>query len=994
MDLDMECRKISLLLLLVFAVTVAWAQVPAILTRGGADSQDCKAWVESRLADMSLKEKIGQLFIHTVAPLNTEVNRKNIRNAVTEYKVGGLLFSGGELPVQVALTNFAQEMAETPLLLTFDGEWGLGMRLKGTASFPKSRVLGCIQDNELLYEYGKEVARQCREIGVHVNFAPVADVDNNPLNPVINTRSFGGDPRNVAEKVIAYSKGLEEGGVLSVSKHFPGHGDTNVDSHKALPVLRFSRERMDSIEMYPFRRAVESGLGGVMVGHLEVPALSKKPASLSSDIIGILQQEFGFKGLVFTDALEMKGISNNLNVCAQALMAGNDMLLAPRNLKRELDGVLNAVKTGQLTEEQITEKCRKVLTFKYVLGLHRKQFVQMSGLEQRLRRPEVQELTDRLEKAAVTLVSNDGGILPMEMSLKNTAVLHIGKSSQGKAFYKQLQKYMQADQIQAHPDSIASLGRRLSKYERVIAVIYTEKYAAYQPMLNTLSGKMPLVYVYLTPMKRIHNKGNNWRKAAAVVMGHSASPAVQQYVADVLVGKEKASGRLSVEVNGYRKPGEGVDLSLEKTKVYRPEDYGMDASVLSKIDEIALEGIEANAYPGCQILILKDGAPVYDKCFGHFTYENTREVKPDDLYDLASLTKTTAALLAVMKLYDEGKFGLTDPISKYVPALKDSRKGRITIEDLLFHQSGLPAFWPFYRDAIDDSSYVGSLYKARPDANHHLRIDQRLYVIDSFGYKKEYLSGELSGKYPLQVAEDLFVSPAFPQRMLEMIASDEIPLRDRRYRYSCLNFMLLKEMVERLCGMPMNEYLEKEFYGPMGMEYTLYRPLQRFRKEQIVPTVQKDYLRNRKELQGYVHDEIAAFMGGVSGNAGLFSNARDVAKVYQMLVDQGEYDGKRYFSAETWRLFMTRTSRISRRGLGFDKPEAAPGKGPCADEAPSEVVGHTGFTGTCAWADPKNRLVFVFLSNRIYPRPFDHKALSGLKIRPRIQQLMYQALKH
>ena len=987
----MKWNRIYVLLCFWMSMTWVCAQTPQILNRGKADSQECKEWVESRLAKMTLKEKIGQLFIHTVPLHDTEANRKNIRNAIKEYKIGGILFSDGKVVNQVTLTNYAQELADIPLMITFDGEWGLNMRLKEIPAFSRNRVIGCIQDNELLYEYGKEVARQFREIGVHVNFAPVADVDNNPLNPVINTRSFGGDVRNVTGKVIAYSRGLEDGGVLSVSKHFPGHGDTNVDSHKALPVLKFTRERLDSIEMYPFRKAIEAGLGGVMVGHLEIPALSKKPSSLSPEILDILQEEFGFKGIAFTDALEMKGVSNNLNVCAQALMAGNDMLLPPRNLKREMDGVLAAVKEGKLTEEYLTEKCRKVLTFKYALGLHEPPFIQLSGIEKRLNRPSTQDLRDRLEKAAVTVVGNEGGVLPMDVDLKNTAILNIGKSSEGKIFHQQLNKYMKVDRILAHPDSITTLSKRLAKYDRVIVAIHTEKYAAYQGMLATLASKLPLSYVYFTPLKNIYRKGVAWKKAASVILGHVGSATVQQFVAEVMMGREKATGRISVEVKDYRLPGEGVDL--ESTKKYRPEDYGMDASVLSKVDEIALEGIKAKAYPGCQVLIMKDGLPVYDKCFGTFTYEDSKKVEPEHLYDIASLTKTTGTLLAVMKLYDEGKFGLTDPISKYVPAMKGSRKGRITIEDLLYHQSGLPGSHPFYREAINDSSYTGGFFKGRIDANHHLRVDRRLYVVDDFKYKDEYLSSVSSEDYPLQVAENLFVSPSFPEKILEMIASDKVPLRDRRYRYSCLNFVLLKEMVEQISGMPMDEYLEKEFYAPMGMKSTLYNPLRRFQPEQIVPTIQKDYLRGRKELRGYVHDEIAAFMGGVSGNAGLFSNARDVAKVYQMLADGGQYGGKRYLSLETCQLFMNKKSRISRRTLGFDKPEPTPGKGPCADEAPKEVVGHTGFTGTCAWADPKNGLVFVFISNRIYPRPFDHKGLMTLKIRPRIQQLMYQALK-
>lgn len=958
------------------------------------DNYGCHQWVEERLSQMTLKEKIGQLFIHTVAPTDNAPNRKNIGDAVKEYKVGGLLFSGGELATQVRLTNFAQELADIPLMLTFDGEWGLAMRLKNTLSFPKNRVLGCIQDNRLIYEYGREVARQCREIGVHVNFAPVADVDNNPQNPVINTRSFGGDPMNVAGKVASYAKGLQDGGVMAVCKHFPGHGDTNVDSHKALPVLKFSRERLDSIELLPFRKAIASGIEGVMVGHLEVPALSTKIASLSEDIIGMLKNEMGFEGLIFTDALEMKGVSNNKDVCARALMAGNDMLLAPRNLKRELDGVMRAVKEGRLTEEQITEKCRKVLTYKYKLGLHTKQQIQLSGLEQRLDTPEARQLKGKLEKGAVTVVSNDGGILPMEMNLQGTLVLNIGKAAEGNLFSKELQRYLSHTAIQAHPDSIATHRNRLLKADRVVVALYTEKYDAYKPMLDALASKVPVVYVYLTPMRNIYNKGREWKKASAVVMGYSSTKVVQEFVAGVLVGKERAEGRMSVEVQDFRKPGEGLTLPLlQQSKVYRPEDYGMNASVLAKIDEIAKEGIQKKAYPGCQVLILKNGVPVYDKCFGTFTYEGKRQVRADDLYDIASLTKTTATLLAVMKLYDEGKFGLTDKITKYVPALKGTPKARITIEELLLHQSGLPAFWPFYREAIDDSSYQTTFYKARRDAQHTTQVDTRLWVVDGFGYKKEWISDVKTDSFPHQIVEGMYVGDAFPRKMIEMIASDEIPLKDRRYRYSCLNFMLLKEMVEQITGTPLDVYLEKEFYIPMGMTHTLYRPLQRFPKEQIAPTVKKDHLRKNRTLQGEVHDEIASFMGGVSGNAGLFSNARDVAKVYQLFVDKGMYDGKRYFSANTCDFFMNHTSKISRRALGFDKPDVKNlPKSPCAEETPAEVVGHTGFTGTCAWADPKNQLVFVFLSNRIYPRVFDHKMLMTLNIRPRIQQVMYQAL--
>ena len=985
-------KKIGLSLLMMFLFISVKAQFVGIWKNGDPETFACHQWVENRLQCMSLKEKIGQLFIHTLAPVQHAANQKNLECAVRHYKVGGLLFSGGQLPSQVALTNMAQKWSDTPLLITFDGEWGLSMRLKQTPVFPRNRVLGCIQDNDLLFEYGKEVARQCREIGVHVNFAPVADIDNNPGNPVINTRSFGANRENVAQKVIHYSLGLQEGKVISVAKHFPGHGDTKVDSHKALPVLNFTRERLDTLELVPFREYVEAGLSGVMVGHLELPAIDRKPASLSTKVIDILKNEFDFNGLVFTDALEMRGVSQHPHVSVKALMAGCDMLLVPRDLKREFDGVLQAVRNGQLTEEQINEKCRKVLTYKYLLGLTERPHIQLSGLEQRLNRSETRALQDKLGKAAVTVVSNKGGVLPLDTVCKGTAVLQIGQCKEGNLLMQHLCKKMDVDCFTATPGKITALRNQLRRYRRVLVSFYTEKDAAYRPLLQSLGLNKQLIYIYFTPLRQMASRGKEWEKVSAVILAHSDRPAVQHFVGDVLIGTAQATGRLSVGAGDSFPVGSGLTLPLKETKIYRPEDYGMNSKVLNKIDQIVNEGMRAKAYPGCQVVILKNGVTVYDKCFGHFTYDSSQEVTPESVYDLASLTKASATLLAVMKLYDGGRFGLTDPIGKYVPALKGSDKENITIEELLMHQSGLPSSYPFYREAIDDSSYKAPFYSARLDANHHLRIDRRLYVADSFRYKGEWVSHASTPDHSLEMTENLYVNPAFKDRMLELIAS-KVHRHGRRYRYSCLNFMLLKEMVEQLAGMPLDAYLSQHFYEPMGLKHTLYNPLRKFEKEQIVPTVNKDYLRNRKPMQGYVHDEIASFLGGVSGNAGLFGTAREVAQIFQMLLNKGVYQGKRYLQVSTCELFLTHTSHISRRGLGFDKPDKRrPSLSPCALEAPSQVFGHTGFTGTCAWADPKNQLVLVFISNRIYPRPFDHKALMTLNIRPRIQQVMYKSL--
>lgn len=432
------------------------APIEPLLLYQASQDEKCRHWVDSVYKRMSLKEKVGQLFIYTIAPVQTKRNMQLLRDAVHTYKVGGLLFSGGKIQNQATLTNEAQRMARCPLLITFDGEWGLSMRLRGTPVFPRNMVLGCIQDNRLIYEYGREMARQCRELGVQVNFAPVADVNINPDNPVINTRSFGEDPMQVADKVIAYASGLESGKVLSVCKHFPGHGDTDVDSHKALPVLPFTRERLDSVELYPFKEAIRAGVSGMMVGHLQVPVIEPiggLPSSLSRNVVyGLLTEELAFKGLIFTDALAMKGVSGNQSVCLQALKAGNDMVLAPRRLKEEIDAVLAAVEKGELPEEEIDAKCRKILTYKYILGLKDKPFVRLSGLGSRINTPQTRDLIRRLNLAAITVLNNKGGVLPLHPDLKEVAILNVGDGGKTEPFDREIKKYIPFTRFQLRKD--------------------------------------------------------------------------------------------------------------------------------------------------------------------------------------------------------------------------------------------------------------------------------------------------------------------------------------------------------------------------------------------------------------------------------------------------------------------------------------------------------------------------------------------------------------
>lgn len=947
---------------------------------------------------MSLKERVGQLFVYTIAPLQTKRNKQLLHDVIHQYKVGGLLFSGGRMQNQVLLTNEAQRMTKVPLMITFDGEWGLSMRLKGTPVFPRNMVLGCIQDSRLIYDYGKEMARQCREMGVQVNFAPVADVNINPDNPVINVRSFGEDPVRVARQVIAYGKGLEGGNVLSVCKHFPGHGDTNVDSHKALPTIPFTRQRLDSVELYPFREAIRAGLSGMMVGHLQVPAIEPTaglPSSLSRNVVhNLLREDLSFRGLIFTDALAMKGVAGNTNVCLQALKAGNDVVLAPRRLKEEFEAVLAAVRKGELSEEDVAYKCKKVLTYKYLLGLKRKPFVKLSGLGSRINTPQTRELICRLNRAAITVLSNRRGTLPMHPDLQDVALLNVGAQDGIDTFAAEMGKHASIARFRLTEEMTQAERKRLrdslSRYKRIVVCVTERRLAPYQAFFEEFSPQVPVVYLFFTPGRLMLQLEEAVSAADAVVLAHTDSEDVQQQVARVLYGKATADGRLSASIGGLFAMGTGMTITPGTPYYFRPEEFGMYSGMLARIDSIAKEGIAAGAYPGCQIVVLKDGKTMYDKCFGTHTGAGSKKVEANDMYDLASLSKTTGTLLAVMKLYDKGRFNLTDKVSDYLPFLKNTDKASITVRELLLHQSGLPSGIIFYREAIDEKSYKGTLFRQSRDKLHPVQLGARTWGNPAFRFKSGLTSNVRQGDYTLPVCEGLWLHKSFRAEVCRKIA--EAPMKKKEYRYSDVGFILLQMLAEELGGLPLDEYLQREFYGPMGLRRTAYLPWRRFPKEEIVPSAVDRFLR-KSVLQGYVHDESAAFQGGVSGNAGLFSTAREVASVYQMLLDRGVWKGQRYLSEETCRLFTAATSDSSRRGLGFDKPDKKDfSKSPCAESAPASVYGHTGFTGTCAWVDPDNGLVYVFLSNRTYGTDSWVNKLSRMNIRERIQQTLYDSL--
>ena len=963
----------------------------------------CTQWVDSVMAGLSLQERVGQLLMAT-SPAQADKNtKKQVRDLAKKYKIGGLLFAQGTAEEQAMLTNEAQKAAKVPLLIGFDGEWGLAMRLKDTPEFPRNAALGCITDNGLIEAYGREVARELSLLGVKANFAPVADVNTNPLNPVIHVRSFGENPVRVAEKVAAYGRGLQSGGVLAVVKHFPGHGDTDLDSHRTLPVVRHGLERLDSVELYPFREAVKAGLGGVMVGHLQIPALEpdkQLPSSLSRRIVTeLLKDQMGFGGLVFTDALDMRGVTRVPGYLVKALKAGNDVLLVQYDAPRALAGLLEAVKNGELTEEEIDSRCRKVLACKYQLGLRSKAGkLQVSGLSFRIRSEEAQQLAASLRKASVTVLDNCFGVLPLpsEAGAGSIGVLSMGESAADSVFASAMQSHAGVRCYRlpwnASEEEKLAVREKLETHDRVVVSMAGVNYVSEADVefLRNLDLRAPLVYVFFTSYRLLPVLTPVLAEANSVVLAHSAEPDLQQHVAKVLFAEEGANGRLSVSIGRLFPEGTGCDIEPGMKPVDKmPDDYGMKSYVLQGIDGIARKGLEAGAYPGCRILIWKDGNVVYDKGFGQHSDQDTTAVRSTDLFDLGALTKTSATLLAVMKLYDEGKLKLDDKASTYLPFLRGTDKRHITIRQLLMHESGLPPYIRFYMDAIDPNSVHGPYAQSWKDQWHQTQVSEHSYYCSDFKFKRGLMSDKEDKTHTLHVAENMWLNHSFKNTILNTIA--RCRLEGNRSVDSDLDFILLQQVVEHITKLPLELYVAKEFYAPMGLQRTLFRPLEKFPKTDIMPTASNDFLR-RQDLCGYVHDEAAAFLGGVAGHAGLFSTASEVAAIYQMLLDGGVWNGKRFLSEETCRLFTTEKSQVSRRGLGFDKPDVSIVKrSPCAPSAPEAVYGHSSFTGGCAWVDPASRTVYVFLSNRMCPNVWNTK-LGDMDIMKDIQELVFNSL--
>ncbi len=934
-------------------------------------------WVDSVYQSLTLEERIGQLFMVDLFSNKEKAHVDRVRKLVAEYKIGGVIFSKGGPIQQARLTNELQQASKTPLLIAMDAEWGLAMRLDSVYAFPWNMTLGAARQSTTSYEVGRRIGEHCKRLGVHINFAPDVDINTNPDNPIIGNRSFGEDRENVTQKSFAFMKGMQSTGTLACAKHFPGHGDTDQDSHKTLPTVDFTAARIDSIELYPYKRLIKHGLSSVMVAHLNIPSLESRsgyPTSISQKVVTtMLRDSLQFNGLIFTDALNMKGASNFSkpgDIDLAAFKAGNDVLLISEDVPTAIATIKRAIDTGEVSPERLEYSVRKILMAKYKVGLHDYTLINTENLIADLSTEEDEIVYENAMEQAITLLKNDKKLLPLrDLEIKNIAYVHLGDDT-GDEFLKELNRYTAVDKIEAA--DLSSLMSRLSSYNTVIIGFHRSNaspWKSYQLTTKELTylyeiSRKHRVIVDLFVNPYVLGQLRTITNIESLLVSYQNSSWSQRLSAQMIFGARDIQGKLPVSAGKF-KEGQGIKISAIKRLSYgnTPASVGLDARQLSRIDSVAQYTIENKGAPGMQILVARKGKVVFNKSYGNFTYDNSVPVNSESVYDVASVTKILATLPLIVELEDRKLFSLDEPLGRLSDKYLASNKASITPREMLSHYAGLKPWIPFYR-----------------------------YTLDSIEAKplKTYYSPVKTKQYPVEVADHFYASPIVYDTIFNRIATSDL-LEKRRYKYSDLPYYIFKDYIESYYKKNLDELTQDHFYKPMGMNRTGYLPIKKFDKKDIVPTENDQIFRNQL-IQGYVHDQGAAMQGGIGGHAGLFSNANDVAKMMQMYLQKGTYGGRTYFKAKTFDKFNHRyyESEKVRRGLGLDKPSLDNVGNTCNCTSDSSF-GHSGFTGAYTWADPDEELVYVFLSNRVYPDA-NNRFLIEKNIRTDIQQIIYDAI--
>lgn len=941
------------------------------------DIYEEQRWIDSVYKKMTFDERVGQLFMVAAYSNKDEAHYKSIDKLVTDYKIGGLIYFQGGPVRQAILTNRYQSKSKLPMMVGIDAEWGLSMRIDSTFKYPWNMTLGAIKDNSLIEKMGEQMAEQSKRLGINFTFSPVVDINTNPNNPIIGNRSFGETRENVTNKALAYMNGLQSNGVFATAKHFPGHGDTSSDSHTTLPTIAFTKERIDSVEVYPYKKLIEKGLASVMVAHLNVPSLESQanlPSSLSSKIVtNFLKNDLKFEGLIFTDALNMKGASNFKqpgDIDLAAFLAGNDVLLFSEDVPKAVLKFKEAYKKKTLTEKRLAYSVKKILKYKFKAGLKNYKPIALENLYNDLNKAEYDALNEKLFENAITTLQNVGDIIPIaSLKTEKIAYVKIGDDF-NEVFIKSLNEYTKVDDISG--SSIETILSKLQDYTKVIIGfhkvdnIWKKNNPTSEEIrwINSISKQNKTILTFFTRPYSLPTT-IDYSTLDGVIMAYQNNNFTQKIVSEIIFGSTSSKGRLPVSINNNFSVNTGFDTKeIKRLGFDSPENVGMDGSKLAQIDSIINGAIKDNMTPGAQIVVARRGKVIYQKSFGNHTYKNNIPVKDDDLYDVASLTKVLSTLPNLMQLYDRGEVTLNDKLGDMLPVFKGSNKEDATLINMLTHQARFQPWEPFYVKTLDATKH--------PNSKYYRKIPSK--------------------EFPFKVAENLYIRKDFNDTIINTIAKSTLRAT-KEYKYSDFSFILLKEYLELKTQKKLDILANENFYSLMGMNHTTYKPLEKFSVGQIIPTEEDNYYRYQT-VQGNVHDMAAAMQGGVSGHAGLFSNALDVAKMMQMYLQNGVYGNNRFFSEKTMNAFNTcyYCDEDNRRGVGFDKPQLG-NAGPTCGCVSMTSFGHTGFTGTMAWADPEKEIVYVFLSNRTYPDSNAANRLSRANIRENIQKIIYESIR-
>ncbi|MCH8534696.1 MAG: serine hydrolase [Flavobacteriaceae bacterium] len=959
-----------------FALLIFWGSYQAVAQNPLLHQhvQEQEIWVDSVYNSLSLEEKIGQLFIVDVFTEKGEPYLSKIEQLIKEHQIGGVIFSKGGPHRQAKAHNQLQSVSKIPLLVTMDAEWGLAMRLDSTYAFPWNMTLGAVKDLKTIEKVGYQIGKHNNRLGVHMNFAPVVDLNTNPDNPIIGNRSFGEDKYRVAKTAKAFMNGMHQANVLSNVKHFPGHGDTDQDSHLTLPSIQFTEDRIKSIELYPFKQLFKSGTHSVMIAHLNVPSLIKEkdlPTSLSAEVVtDLLKEELQFEGLIFSDALNMKGVSNFSEpgqVDLKAFQAGVDVMLISEDIPKAIRVFRKALEQGEISEERLAHSVKKILQAKFLLGLNKanSKFVDEENLYNDLNTTRNKVIEEEVFTKAITLLKNDMNALPIQpIKEESIAYLHLGDAS-GQSFFNTLNKFKKVDYLD--DQVISSLLPKLQQYDRVIVGHHksdANPWKSYHfsetdlTLLHAIAKESNVILVNFTSPYAL-KKIESFIHFDAVLQVYQNKDIAQTVAAQSVFGANTISGSLPVSIGNVFHVGSGIKMNRNSILGYAyPENVGVSGELSNKLDSIANNILENEMTPGFQLLVGRKGKIIHQKSYGYHTYDQQIPVTNTSIYDLASLTKILATLPLLMQIYENGDFDFESTLGDMLPNLVGTNKADLKLKNVFSHYAGLQAWIPFFAETIDNFD--------------------------------DYYSQIKTEENTIQVAKNMFLKTSYVDSIYHKVIDSEVKSK-LSYKYSDLPFYMAKEYIELYFGDQMEHLIQDYFYTPMNLRHLTYHPLEKFHLNQIVPS-ENDILWRNQVVHGYVHDQGAAMLGGVGGHAGVFGNAEDVAKMLFLYLNNGKYAGKQLIQEQTINTFNTCyfCEDEVRRGVIFDKPQLKE-SGPTCGCVSFESFGHSGFTGTYAWADPEEEIIYVFLSNRTFPSA-ENKKLIKENIRTEIQQLIYDSL--